>query len=531
MRPMGFQASKSANVRSIVELPINDFKHILFMGQTGSGKTTGGINPIIDSRLAEGYGMMIFDEKGKEHRTVKALAHRHTRLEDVLEFGKPHSFRINLLEGMSERQLENFLMQIIKGDDNWLIGAINMFMDTYRWLNSIKSFYYCAKVIFGYDDFPILVDKGEEEYEKKKVPIKHEISSDPITLAEIGNYFRDPITFTMITQLHDQFINVISKQIRSHLNDLTSYSDDMEDKLGKLDDLHHQTEEYGKKLKTYKIKLDTSEASGNNGVYFMLSSTLGQFTNQAYINDPYGKDIVELLESNKVIVINTESFSNSVLSVIVTKTLATLTVRAKKVTCNPISVVIDEANRVLTYDSDLHVDILRESKVEIVLAAQNHEQMIAKMGSTKWASFAQNFNTRLTFDGPSDELPGHHNVLDEKHNADTLAQALFLQPKELNEIELAYQANHGFYKSIQINEYEIAIYDHLLYEHKKAVFMYDIMSGEIREVQLKIPVNNTHRSFRNYAKTAVELNYHKLYESGDVAKEHFTLRDSKKKLA
>lgn len=529
MQPMGFKASKRSDVHAIVDLPINDFKHILFMGQTGSGKTTGGINPIINSRLAEGYGMIIFDEKGKEHKTIKVLANRSNRLDDVLEFGKPHSFRINLLEGMSERQLERFLTQIIKGDDNWLVGAINMFMDTYRWLNSIKSFYHCAKEIFGYDDFPILVDKGEEEYEKKQVPIKHEISRDPITLAEMGHYFRDPVTFIIITQLHEHFSNVISSRIRTELNDLMDYNDVLEEKLGKLDELHHQSEAYGKKLKSYKIKIDNSEASGNNGVYFLLSSTLGQFVNQTYINDPYGENIVKLLESNKVIVINTESFSNSVLAVILTKTLGELTVRAKKVNSHPISVVIDEANRVLTHDSDLHVDILRESKVEIVLAAQNHEQMIAKMGSTKWSSFAQNFNTRLTFDGPSDEHPGYHNVMDETRNFDTLAKALFLEPEELNKIELAYQANHGFYKGIQKNKHEIAIYDHLLYENKRAVLMHNTMSGEIREVVLEIPVNNTHRGFRNYAKTAAELNYHKLYDSAKLTQDDSV--SAKKKLA
>ncbi|MDD2784943.1 MAG: hypothetical protein PHO52_12045, partial [Sulfuricurvum sp.] len=112
MAEMGFVLNSKKSTS--IEVPIDEFKHALFIGKTGNGKTTGGINPIMDSRIKAGYGMLIFDEKGKEHRVVKSIADCYGRLNDVIELGKPHGITVNLMDNLSERQLESFIRRFLK---------------------------------------------------------------------------------------------------------------------------------------------------------------------------------------------------------------------------------------------------------------------------------------------------------------------------------------------------------------------------------------------------------------------------------
>jgi hypothetical protein len=505
MATMGFLSTDSNSLTA--EVPLNDFKHALFIGRTGSGKTSGGINPVINSRIASGYGLLAFDEKGKEHKTIKVLARRHDRLEDVVEIGKPHGIRINLLEGMSERQLERFVTQLIQGDDNWMIGAVNLFMETVRWLRAIKAFYAFSIDVFGLDEYVLLVDRGMEELEKKQIHLHHMISTEPLTLSELGNYFKNTIDFTMISQLSDRFVDIIANKIKSTFDNINSIDESLQGQLLQADEMYEELEVLSKKFKGYRIKPDASEASGNNGIYFMIGSTIGRFANETYVNDPRGEDVTELLNQGKIIVINTESFGDSVLTAMLTKTLASLTVRAKKLNVTPVSVIIDEANRVLTPDSDLYVDILRESKCEIIMAAQGHEQLIIKMGEIKWASLANNFNTRFAFTGLSTTHIGYLNLFDERTEKAMEAKGMFFLNQDLDVAEVAFQKINRFYQKYKESDDEIAVYDHLLFESKTAILMHNLSTDMTREVIIQVANKQIKNYFfRNHAAQIVQDN-------------------------
>jgi len=506
MATIGFQTNSDQVPQAIV--PLNDFKHALFIGRTGSGKTSGAVYPLIDSRMSAGHGMLIFDEKGKEHKAVKVFAHRHGRLNDVLEIGKPHGIRINLLHEMSTRQLERFVNQLIQGNDNWMIGAVNMFLETIQWLRAIKSFYHFSINAFDLDEYPLSIDQGSEIHDKKAIKLIHTVSTEPLTLTELSHYFKITVDYTMICQLGHEFSEIIADKIKSKLSDITQIDDQLKQNLHSADIHFEQLEKLSGKIKGYRIKVDASEASGNNGLYFMICSTIGSFANEKYINDPYGKDLAELLNKGKIIVVNTESFGDAVLTGTLTKTLASLTVRAKLKNVQPISVIIDEANRILTSDTDLFVDILRESRVEIIMATQNHEQMNLKMGNVKWASFSGNFNTRFLFLGPSTTRQGYHDVLDERTDQEMEAKAIFLRDNELNQVELEYQKMDHFYDQYKQSKNEISIYDHLLYERKNAILIQNLASGEMREVILQEEIKKIKSNrFHSYAESMIVVNH------------------------
>ena len=47
----------------------------------------------------------------------------------------------------------------------------------------------------------------------------------------------------------------------------------------------------------------------------------------------------------------------------------------------PVSIFIDEAQRVLNPSTDLHADVLREARVELILAFQNEDVLKSSLGS------------------------------------------------------------------------------------------------------------------------------------------------------
>jgi len=179
-----------------------------------------------------------------------------------------------------------------------------------------------------------------------------------------------------------------------------------------------------------------------------------------------------LLSQGKIVVVNTESFSTSILSSLLDQTLESLSTRSKHKQIHPISVIIDEANRVLSADSDIRIDVLRESKVEVIMATQNHEQMMTKMGEDRWLSFAQNFNTRVHFMGMG--LQGKFKVLDELSDKELEASPMFFKEEDLDHVEWVYQNRHRFYNRYMSHQKTIVIYDHALFEKEEKIILYHL---------------------------------------------------------
>lgn len=126
-----------------------------------------------------------------------------------------------------------------------------------------------------------------------------------------------------------------------------------------------------------------------------------------------------------------------------------------------------------TIDSDIRIDVLRESKVEVIMATQNHEQMITKMRGDRWLSFAQNFNTRFHFLGMGQG--GRFKVMNELNDQEFEEEPMFFNQHDLDNVEWKYQSQHQFYNRYLGNtEYKIiAMYDHALFEKEEKIILYD----------------------------------------------------------
>jgi len=461
MAEMGFHLSTKTLPR--VNVPLGEFKHALFVGKTGSGKTTGGINPIVKSRIAEGYGMLIFDEKGKEHRVVKSLANDHGRLEDVVELGKPHGISVNLMDNLSERQLESFIRRFLKRsrESFWEEGAVNIFIPLAKWLMSMKKLYAFGIDYLKMEPIELVLHHKEGQSDKS---MSWRVKTDPLTAKEMSEYFHNAVAFAMVSQKSAEYVSMLVAHLLHSMNAKHLKDKGLEDNILMAEKLIDELKELQMILKGKMIKSDLSESSGNNGTFFMISSVINVLGQDRYVNNPNALSIASLLSQGKIVVVNTESFSTSILSSLLDQTLESLSTRSKHKQIHPISVIIDEANRVLSADSDIRIDVLRESKVEVIMATQNHEQMMTKMGEDRWLSFAQNFNTRVHFMGMG--LEGKFKVLDELSDKELEASPMFFKEEDLDHIEWIYQNRHRFYDRYlkNTNDKSIAIYDHGLFE-------------------------------------------------------------------
>jgi hypothetical protein len=480
MLQVGFNCS--SNIVPKASVQIDDFKHALFIGKTGNGKTTGGINPVINSRIEAGYGMLVFDEKGKEHRVVKSMASQHGRLEDVIELGKPHGIKINLLSHLSERQMENFIRRLIKRSQEsyWTESSINMVLPLIRWLLGIKKLH-----TFGVETFDMGKTRLHNSHIDTKTSVKHEwtVSTDPLTAKELSEYFHNSAAFALVSQFgHFYTQQLISSILASITVEHTKSIEQMQAMLI-AEELIDNIEELEIILKGKMIKSDLSESSGNNGNYFMIASILSVVGSNSYINYPFAKDLHELLSEGKIVIINTETFSTPILSTLLDQTLESLSTRSKQKDAHPISIIVDEANRVLTAESDIRIDVLRESKVEVIMATQNHEQMISKMGDDKWWSFAKNFNTCYHFMGKNSK--GTFKVFDENNDSEIEATGMFYQEDDLDDVEWRYQQMHGYYRYYTMREQKvIVLYDHILMEQARKILLFNIETKQTSSVTL-----------------------------------------------
>ena len=492
MKTMGFLATQSSN--TTISDSFGRFEHTLFSGKTGDGKTTCGINPVLESRIKAGYGMLIFDEKAKEHRVVKNLAHKHGRLADVVEIGKPHGVKINLFSNMSEKQVEKFARSIIKNtnDPFWSDGGVALFVDLSTFLMRLKALHKYAREEFGISS---TVMSQSELYKDSTYHL--DIPLEPLTIREFGHYVKKLNNYIMLTGAASRFVADIKKQAITKLHETGWTLAVARKKFTDFDALVYELDEIVETIKGSKVKNDASEASGFNGMLFMIQASISGFMKNPYCNEPNSQDIAGLLNKGKIAVINSESFTAPVLSVVLDKTLDFLSLRAKYKNAVPVAIVIDEANRVLGNGNDIRTDILRESKVEVIMAIQNDEQMIRKMGEITWSSMKQNFKTQICFNGQS-EQSGVFKAYDEISCSNMQMNAMFFEEKELDETELTYQAKHGHYAAYQTSKEELMIYDHLFYDITGKLIFRNINTKEERHVHYQFEIPNQEERLDQY---------------------------------
>ena len=388
MKPMGFRISElNLDKNSDNVLPPVDFQHVLCTGATGSGKTASLVLPTLEDRIGRGHAIIFFDHKGHEHKKVKSLADKLGRLKDVVEIGKPHSAYINILAELDTIRLKEMIIEVARSrDPYWANSAAGLVEDI---ILPLRKLYYIMELVKEYKAFQS--DRLEIYDELRSIGIDFDVKPSFQTISQIVS---SPKVLNKFKEVMGMFPQMLQDTL----------SDDSEDGA---DEIRNKQQIYAKLLSLEKdmkaasrfvLSEDKSDTnSGNNGVLQVLDNAIAPYAKRDYMNiDEY--TISGLMDDNAIIIVDTQSFGDDILKVFFESMLKKAVMRLRTGINTAMSVFIDEANRVLSPTLDLHSDILREASVELIIAIQNEEQMIAKFDKTVWASIKGNIKHQYYID-------------------------------------------------------------------------------------------------------------------------------------
>jgi len=451
---MGFlqntTSDKQAEKQTLI-VPDN-FTHSYSVGSTGCGKTSSYIYPNLDDRIKNGNGIILFDHKGKEHQAVKYFAKKYNRLDDVIELSLPWSSSCNLVAYLNTKELKLFIEQIMSlGSENdyWITSASNIIVSIN---NIIKSY---LDVIKSTDDHNIQ-DTLYSAIKRHRLPTRLTFAD----LADVVSSHQKLAQFVVSAKRVNNRFNAI---IEGYIQDLVMQVEASEIKDMYLDVVTkniHFTNVVKAETKSLRIFVDSNDGSPKSTtlqtIILSMSSTFSAIATNEKINDYNGLDLAAELNKGKILIINSQELSNIVLGTLTSSILQELSKRVQQPNIRPISVFIDEAQRVVNKKMDLHTDVLRESKVEILLAFQNHNLMINAIGKDKFYALIQNLSSSYIFANSIDFNDYETSKLDtfEYYHKDTTtvntAEPIFLDPDELFDASLQYCTNKKLYDQLNI---------------------------------------------------------------------------------
>ena len=464
MSVMGFKTE--TNFGDKIEnnvLPSVDFQHVLCEGPTGSGKTASLILPILEDRIGRGHAVIFFDHKGHEHKKVKHLAKKAERLGDVVEIGKPHGSYINIMAELDTIRLKEMIKDNgVDKDPYWANSAANLLEDIVSLLRHLHSIMMALKFFDVFDEELLSILKelnayGINIYDKPSFQTLAKIIASPKKMLQ----FKE-IVFTLSDSL-EKMLGKDDTYIKSE--------------GAKLRLIFAQILTLQKVLKTsdrFTLSQDKSDTnSGNNAVLQHLDNTIASYAKKDYVNtNEY--TIAGLMQKNAIIIVDTQSFGEDVMKIFLESILKKSVMRLRTGSTSPLSVFIDEANRVLFPSIDLHSDVLREASVELVLAIQNEEQMISKFSQTVWDSIKLNIKHQYTIDIK-------HRISYNKSEF-MFTQPMYIEDEVLLDAEYSYYASDNNHRNIQkyfLSESDFlpdeftVMYDLDIFEHESAVFLQD----------------------------------------------------------
>jgi len=392
MATMGFIQSAESEIRTTKTSIIvpETFTHSIAFGQTGSGKTSSFIYPNLQNRINFGHGILLYDYKGKEHLSVKHLAKEAGRLDDVIEIGKPWGESINLIQKMDEDELDKFFDNILKHGE-----------DSKYWQNSAKSLgQTLLQVLKGIESF---VDALEHIEGTRREKIATSFDYDYPTKRTLQ-------TLVQICKTFDSLKNFISnlEKLQSKIDKLIKVA--AQDALKKSSDSKILKAQFSKLIstkETLKIIIDINQNSldsfgedsnenlTQNIMGSLISPLVSLSQNEAFNTNNF--DISAALNNGKIIVINVESLSAAAMESLSNTILYELSKRTKSLAIHPVSIFIDEVQRVVSKNTDLPIDIMREAKVDMFLATQNSALLKEKLKDEKFDALMGNLTEKFYF--------------------------------------------------------------------------------------------------------------------------------------
>jgi len=479
------------------------FTHSAASGQTGCGKTSVYMYPNIEERIKAYHGILIYDYKGKEHLSVKNIAKKFNRLEDVIEVGKSWGKKINIIKHMNRADLFNFFVTLNGRNEK---SSSDMF-----WPNSSANI--CTEVSLVLKQFHNIIclfDDSEKKYIKKL--------KDAIFTIDF-NFDYSLSNLLSIVSSKQNLINFIKNMEELHLMPLYIIENSLSS--GNLTYLH--TKKRYIKIKTKIESLKKTILSAKKALSIFLSEEDEKSSSRTTldslitcINTPLSSvasieyfnvdeiDVMEQLNKGKIVVVNTKSIPENLLESFNASIFNELTKRSQ-LDVNPISIFIDEAQRVVSPNFDLPLDVLRECKVELFLAYQNEELMIDKLQSEiKYYSFIKNLKSTFKFRNPIDnnnevvtQLKEFEFIKNDDNSKIYKAnKPYFIDMKDMFEAEYEYQEYIGlkdqFVITDDIPSKFIYMYDDSLISENKVIvktikkeFITDLYPKEVYEKTLE----------------------------------------------
>ena len=446
METMGFiQSQTTENQESSPIIVKETFTHSIAFGETGCGKTTGYIYPNLKERLESGHGILLYDYKGKEHLSVKYLAEESHRLDDVIEIGKPWGKNINIIQNMDEDELDKFFEILFDhGKDGkfWQNGSKSLAQSILKILKGIEVFSRDMQLCDAkWNRSKPYISAGDFKYPQKR---------NMTSLVQICKTFEYLGSFiSNLDSLKSETQSIISNSI------IKNISADSDIKL--LKDKYNSV--IKSRLKLLEIIDATSDSLASFGdesnenlsqnIIGSMTAPLLTLSQNKYFNDD-AFDIVKALNEGKIVVINTESLSETIVESLNNSLMYELSKRTRKIHLNPISIFIDEVQRMMSSKTDFPIDVFREAKVELFLATQNSALLKDKLEEEKFEALMGNLTRKYYFQNSAEEdLESVHNLNDLEsfeyiHSLDSYARVasatpLYMTNEQKIMIEYKYQ--------------------------------------------------------------------------------------------
>jgi len=472
MQTMGFiQSDTNTNSSSSILVP-QTFTHSIAFGQTGSGKTTSYIYPNLQERLQEGHGILLYDYKGKEHLSVKYFAAQAGRLDDVIEIGKPWGEYINLIENMGEEEFDRFFDNVLQHSD-----------DNKFWQNSAKSLgqtiLKILREISNFSNKMHELDNNSKESHIKAGKFYYPTQYTLASLVKVSQTFEKLGSF--INNLTDLLLKTEEMIQESLQRDIMNH-EDIDALKPQYASIIRARERLARVIKETSDSLegfgkDSNENLTQNIIGSLISPLFSLSQNQFFNTNNF--DIAKALSLGKIIVINTEALSDEAIESFNNIILDELTKRTHNITNNPISIFIDEAQRILSDNTDLPVDVLREAKVDIFLAVQNSALLKKKLSEENFDALIGNLTHQFYFQNSDAEDIDSEYDLKNLHSFEYLSSVnsfiklhhskpLHVSLKEKIEIEYLFQKNHKVLDNFSYQKRKEAIilkYDPRLYKN------------------------------------------------------------------
>lgn len=453
---MGFiqpENTSKSSVEHALIVPKN-FTHSFVVGQTGSGKTSSFIYPNLDDRIKNGHGILIFDYKGAEHKAVKFFAHKYDRLGDIVELGTPWGASCNLIEHFNEKELKLFvisLMSMKAENDYWAVSGANLVVAIWKTIKAYRDIIQEAKVINNEKSYKSIV-------ERFKLPTA-------LTFAEIATICKSTVSIASFLNRVQKLSERFEKILNSKIEDWSERHDEAVIK-NKYLDLMTSTlyfkdivESELKSLEVFKDSLEENTKSTTfQTLILSMSTTFASVADNKSFNDADGLDLAHELNKGKILIINSQEISNVVLANLTSSILQELAKRVRQTDIQPVSVFIDESQRVLNKDIDLHTDILREAKCEIFLAFQNYSLMNNALGESNFKALILNLTSSYHFkngvvvdDLETNKLKEFECYINGEDTIHT-AKPIFINADKIFEVELEYFKLNNIYEKLNIDE-------------------------------------------------------------------------------